>query len=108
MPAIDKPIRELAGVDPRALPDAVLRSVVLRGLVDAWPLVQAARMSAEDAVTYLQRFDHDTMPAVAMVAPPEVKGRIFYDDDLQGFNFRHERIPLAIALKIWVFVTRRP
>ncbi len=99
---VNSPIRELTGVDPRALPDDVLHSttpVVLRGLVDAWPLVQAARMSAEDAVSYLQRFDHDTMPAVAMVAPPEVKGRIFYDDDLQGFNFRHERIPLAIALK---------
>ncbi|MGH8084479.1 MAG: cupin-like domain-containing protein [Lysobacter sp.] len=102
MPAIDNPIPELAGVDPRALPDAVLRSttpVVLRGLVDAWPLVQAARESAPDAVAYLRRFDHGTMPAVAMVAPPEVEGRIFYDADLQGFNFRHERIPLAVALK---------
>lgn len=102
MLAIDNPIRELAGADPRALPDAILRSttpLVLRGLVDAWPLVQAARASAEDAVAYLGRFDHGTMPAVAMVAPPEVEGRIFYDEDLQGFNFRHERIPLAIALK---------
>ncbi|MGQ4660433.1 cupin-like domain-containing protein [Lysobacter sp. F6437] len=99
---VDNPIRELAGVDPRALPDDVLHSttpVVLRGLVDAWPLVRAARTSPEDAAAYLQRFDHGTMPAVAMVAPPEVKGRIFYDDDLQGFNFRHERIPLAVALK---------
>lgn len=102
MLAIDNPIRELAGADPRALPDAVLRSttpLVLRGLVDAWPLVQAARASAEDAVAYLQRFDPGTMPAVAMVAPPEVEGRIFYDENLQGFNFRHQRIPLAVALK---------
>ena len=102
MPAADNPIRELAGVDPRALPDDVPHSttpVVLRGLVEAWPLVRAARASAEDAVAYLQRFDSGAMPAVATVAPPEAKGRIFYDDDLQGFNFRHERIPLAVALK---------
>lgn len=102
MPATDNPIRELAGIDPRALPDVLLHSitpVVLRGLVDAWPLVQAARASAEAVVAYLQRFDHGTMPVVAMVAPPEVEGRIFYDEHLQGFNFRHERIPLAVALK---------
>src|SRR3546814_11092919 len=103
MPAIvDNPIRELAGVDPRALPDAVLCSttpVVLRGLVDAWPLVRAARASAEDAAAYLQRFDHGAMPANAMVAPPEVAGRLFYDESVQGFNFRRERVPLAVALK---------
>ena len=103
MPATDvSPIPELSGVDPRALPDDVLRStspLVLRGLVDAWPLVHAARASAEQAVAYLARFDQGAMPATAMVAPPGVGGRIFYDDDLQGFNFRHERIPLAVALK---------
>ena len=73
--------------------------MVLRGLVDAWPLVRAARASAEAAVAYLQRFDHGAMPANAMVAPPEVDGRIFYDDNVQGFNFRRERIPLAVALE---------
>ncbi|HEY9540227.1 MAG TPA: cupin-like domain-containing protein, partial [Luteimonas sp.] len=103
MPAIvDNPIRELAGVDPRALPDAVLRSttpVVLRGLVDAWPLVRAARASAEEAAAYLQRFHHGTMPANAMVAPPGVDGRIFYDESVRGFNFHRERVPLAVALK---------
>src|SRR3546814_18286167 len=39
------------------------------------------------------------MPANAMVAPPEVDGRIFYDESVQGFNFRRERVPLAVALK---------
>src|SRR3546814_15439913 len=95
MPAIvDNPIRELAGVDPRALPDAVLCSttpVVLRGLVDAWPLVRAARASAEEAAAYLQRFHHGTMPANAMVAPPGVDGRIFYDESVRGFNRTEER-----------------
>src|SRR3546814_6322622 len=39
------------------------------------------------------------MPANAMVAPPGVDGRIFYDESVQGFNFRRERVPLAVALK---------
>src|SRR3546814_14043995 len=103
MPGIvDNPVRELAGVDPRVLPDAVLCSTtpgVLRGLVDAWQLVRAARASAEDAAAYLQRFAHGAMPANAMVAPPEVDGRIFSDESLQGFHFRRERVALRVALQ---------
>src|SRR3546814_11905613 len=68
-------------------------------LVDAWPLVRAARASAEEAAAYLQRFHHGTMPANAMVAPPGVDGRIFYDESVRGFHFHRERVPLAVALK---------
>src|SRR3546814_20146554 len=103
MPAsVDNPSRELAGVDPRALPDAVLRSttpVVLRGLVDAWPLVRAARASAEEAAAYLPRFHHGKMPANAIVAPPGSAGPIFYEDRLLGFNFHRERVPHVVALQ---------
>src|SRR3546814_14151292 len=38
------------------------------------------------------------MPANAMVAPPGVDGRIFYDESVRGFNFHRERVPLAVAL----------
>src|SRR3546814_1708604 len=34
-----------------------------------------------------------------MVAPPVVAGLIFYDGSGRGFNFRRERVPLAVALK---------
>src|SRR3546814_17626257 len=110
MPAIvDNPIRELAGVDPRALPDAVLCSttpVVLRGLVDAWPLVRAARASAEDAAAYLQRFDHGALPANAMVEPPAVDGRIFYDESVPGFTLRRARVPRPVDLNLLLKYTR--
>ena len=33
-----------------------------------------------------------------MVGPPDIGGRIFYDDELQGFNFRQEKVPLKVAL----------
>src|SRR3546814_15438796 len=39
------------------------------------------------------------MPANAMVAPPGVDGRIFYDESVRGFNFRRERVAPAVALK---------
>ena len=98
---VAEPIREIAGVAPDALPDELLRStepLVLRGLVAQWPMVQAAGQSTSAAIGYLKRFDHGGMPVVATVAPPEAAGRVFYDDDIQGFNFRREKIPLAVVL----------
>lgn len=98
---VPEPIEELPGGDPRSLPDAVLtRStpVVLRGLASTWPAVKAARASAQDAIAYLKRFDHGGMRVVATVAPPEAGGRVFYSEDLSGFNFRREEVPLAVAL----------
>ena len=74
------------------------RPCVIRGLVADWPLVHAARTSDAAAVAYLRKFANDATPAVATVAPPETGGRIFYDDDLTGFNFRREQIPISVAL----------
>jgi hypothetical protein len=94
-------IDEIAGCSPQSLPEAVLlgaRPVVLRGLVSTWPMVQAARASAVAGIDYLKRFDHGGMPVVATVAPPEAKGRVFYNEDLSGFNFRREQVPLSVAL----------
>lgn len=94
-------IEEIAGLDPQALPDSVLRSprpLVLRGIVAHWPMAAAGRHSAQAAIAYLGRFDHGGMPVVATVAPPEAGGRVFYDADLGGFNFRREQVPLKVAL----------
>ncbi|HEY5852350.1 MAG TPA: cupin-like domain-containing protein [Lysobacter sp.] len=96
-------IGELADVDPRAIPQDLLQSgkpVVLRGLVSHWPMVHAGRASAEDAVAYLRGFERaDAPPVVATVGPPEIGGRFFYNDDMSGFNFRQEQVPLGVALK---------
>lgn len=105
MPAlhVDKRIPEITGVDSRAIPDTVLRSetpLVLRGLLADWPVVQAAQQSPEAVAQYLQRFERaGGPPVVATVGPPEIDGRFFYDDTLQGFNFRRENVPLGVALK---------
>jgi hypothetical protein len=100
MPATTEKVRELAGLDPQALPDEVLTStqpVVLRGLVSHWPVVGAARESASAAETYLRRFYRDAI-VVAMLGPPEIGGRFFYNHDLSGFNFRSVRIKLDTVL----------
>jgi hypothetical protein len=97
-----KPIRERRGDAPGALAEALQASAgptVLRGLVAHWPMVAAARESAQAAVAYLQGFARsDAPPVVATVAAPEVGGRVFYNDDLSGLGFRQEQIPLRTVL----------
>jgi hypothetical protein len=84
------------------LTDAAIRSdviplgrpAVLKGLVSAWPAVGHARVSAANLVKYLQTFDTGG-PVDAVMTPPEVAGRIFYNDTMSGFNFIRNRLPLA-------------
>ncbi len=85
------------------LPDDVLlggRPVVLRGLVDSWPMVAAARRGDAAAVAHLAGFVRaDAPPAVVTVGPPDIQGRFFYDDTMRGFNFHREQVPLDVVLR---------
>jgi hypothetical protein len=100
MLAISEHVREIAGVDPRALPDEVLQAtqpVVLRGLVAGWPVTRAATESGAAAFDYLRRFYRDATVGVLLGAP-EIGGRFFYNEDLSGFNFRPVRMKLDTVL----------
>jgi hypothetical protein len=95
-----KKIRELPGLDPQALPDEVLTStepLVLKGLVAHWPVVRAGLESAQAAASYLRRFYRDATVG-AMLGAPDIGGRLFYNDDLSGFNFRSVRIKFDAVL----------
>ena len=65
---------------------------VLRGFVSRWPAVNIQSPAAQ--VEYLRRFDSGT-PVDAVMTPPEVRGRIFYDQAMKGFNFVRNRLPIA-------------
>jgi hypothetical protein len=94
-------IREISGVDPNALPAEVLEStepLVVRGLVAHWPVVRAARRSADEAIAYLGGFCQDAT-VNAMRGTAEIGGRFFYNEDLTGFNFESARLRLDDVLK---------
>lgn len=86
------PIREWIGVDARRFEEQVLTArepAVFRGIAATWPAVQASDLSG-----YLDRFDNGT-PCPLLEAPPEARGRYFYDRRLTGFNFK--RSPCTVA-----------
>ena len=112
MLAVDKSIRQLTGLDTRALPDEVLQGsepVVLRGIAGHWPMTQAARESTQAAVAYLRGFERKgAQPVVALVGPPEIEGRFFYNTELDDFNFRRENVPLGVALNTLLKYAKEP
>jgi hypothetical protein len=72
--------------------------VVLRGLCSDWPAVKAAERSWSSLAAYLGRFDNG-VPGQAFVGDPEIAGRYFYRDDLDGFNFAREDLPVSVAVE---------
>ncbi|WMJ70728.1 cupin-like domain-containing protein [Stenotrophomonas sp. 24(2023)] len=101
MPAQPGPIDELHGLDVaglRAQLPGWTTPKVIRGLAAQWPMVAAAQQSPAAAATYLKGFDHGQMPVTATTAPPHEHGRVFYDADMRGFNFRREQVPLKVVL----------
>lgn len=90
MLTIEKSVREIHGIQPDCVPDEVLASTVpllLRGLVADWPAVRAARQSLAAADDYIRHF-YQGATVGAFFAPPESGGRIFYNEDMSGFNFQ--------------------
>jgi hypothetical protein len=97
------PIREFTKLDDDTIRREVIgseRPAVLRGLVNAWPVVAVGRRSPLAMVEYLRRFDNGS-PVDAIMTPPEVGGRVFYDETMNGFNFVRNRLPItAIAEQV--------
>ena len=103
-------IEEVQGLLANALPEAVLASttpLVLRGLVYGWPVVQCARRSSADLVSYLGSF-YQGKSVSTFVGAPEINGRFFYNDDLTGFNFHQVDSDLNQVLAKLVEVRETP
>lgn len=101
-PITDRKTRELAGIDAARVPWRELleagEPVVLRGLVKGWPLVEAGRRSAVEAIDYLLSFFNGRTVG-AYFGAPEMQGRWFYDDELRDLNFESRRTPLDEVLE---------
>ena len=92
-----RPISEWRGVDEATFRSEIVpqyRPAVLRGVVADWPAVRQAMESSESIDRYLRGFGKGG-PVDAIIMPPHVHGRIFYNDDMSGFNFSRTRSSIA-------------
>ena len=70
------------------------RPVVWRNLANDWPVIQQARESDADFIATLCSYDAG-LPITLYRADASADGRIFYNDDMTGFNFSPEHASFA-------------
>lgn len=91
------PMREFPRPDAATIRREVIGSgqpAVLRGLVAEWPAVEAGRRSGAAMLQYLRALDNG-QPVDAIMTPPGVGGRVFYNEAMSGFNFLRNRLPVS-------------
>ncbi|MEO6279536.1 cupin-like domain-containing protein [Roseateles sp.] len=89
-------VAERRNVDARTFQDEILpanQPVVLRGVVDHWPVVQQGKTSARGVCEYLMQF-YQGKQVPLLIGDPASKRHIFYQDMMAGLNF--ERRPATI------------
>src|SRR5471032_3079656 len=67
---------------------------VMRGVVADWPAVKRARESMQSIAAYLHELDSGKA-VDALLIPAQAQGRIFYNDDMTGFNYTRHRSPIS-------------
>ena len=91
-----KAIRVIENCQSNHISEEILISnepLLLKNFVHDWPLVKEAKKSDSAVISYLRNFDAKK-PLTAMTGDPSIKGRIFYNEDLSGFNFDYRRVSL--------------
>lgn len=81
--------KELTDCRPDTIADRVdgcLEPIVLRGLVDEWPVVRAAKESANAAAEHIRQFYNGDRVTV-FTSSPDTAGRVGYTDDVTSFSF---------------------
>lgn len=93
-------IQEWRDVDRQTFENDIVpagQPAVLRSLLEDWPAVREARDSVAAVATYLKGLDRGR-PVTAIVGPPSIGGRFFYNDPLTGFNFESRNMTVTQAL----------
>jgi Cupin-like domain len=89
------------GVDLKAFNEEIrpaAQPVIMKGVVEDWPVVRAARESPRALANYL--IGHDGgKPAILTSRPAGTDGHLFYREDLKGFNFTRTHGSISAAIE---------
>lgn len=86
-------IREIEGITPNSITDDTLLSaepIVLKGFCQKWPVVEEAAKSEAHAEKYLKE-SYSGEPLNACYVPSNENGRVYYNQDFSGFNFKTKK-----------------
>ena len=100
MLSIPTTVKEINHCQPGDIPDFVLSStepLILKDFCANWPIVKAGKESPVKAANYLRSFYHD-IPVNGAYGSPEIKGRVFYDEQMSGFNHQTAKVNLNQVL----------
>lgn len=97
---IKKTIKTVLGITPENISAEVLSSEVpllLKGYGNTWPIVLASKQSNAQAVKYLKKMDNG-IAVNACYLKANQAGRIFYNEDMTGFNFQTKSQTISAVL----------
>jgi hypothetical protein len=95
------PVAERGPVDAATFMREVIteyRPMILRGQVAHWPAVAAGKSGPRAITDYLKQFGGGK-PLEVLIGKPEIEGRFFYNEDMSGFNFHRQPVPLDSLVK---------
>ncbi len=93
-------VKQITTCTPLDIPESVLTSnepIILKGLVNSWPIVQAAKESTEQASEYISQY-YQGMTVGIGISEAKNSGRLFYNEDFSGFNFTQQSAQLDDVL----------
>lgn len=97
---LPEPVTEWRDVTPERFEREIAplcQPAVLRGYLRHWPAVRRGRDSAEGLRDYLKGYNRGE-PVSLFLGPPEIRGRFFYTEDIQGFNFARRKDHFEAAM----------
>lgn len=100
MLTIANKVKEITNCQPGDIPEFVLSStqpLILKGFGDKWPMVIESKKSPEHGANYLRKL-YNNKPVFSAYGEPETQGRVFYNDDMSGFNYKNISADLNVVL----------
>jgi hypothetical protein len=93
-------MKTVKGITPEKFRDEIRAAnlpVVLKGLTAQWPAVREGLRSPQAIAHYLRRFDRGR-PVETIFGSPEIEGKFFYNEKLDGLNFERRPEPIAASV----------
>lgn len=95
-----KVVSEWTNVDSKVFESEIAplyQPAILKGFVKDWPAVEVGARSAESMMDYIVQYDTGE-PSETFIGDASIKGKFFYDNEMNGYNFERVNEPLTSSI----------